>query len=245
MSSPFQPHTYPIRKVDAARQEPPATPEGSAAAGASEDVAAADTAGSPSGAPEGPAPHETAGSHGTPGASGGGAPSWGVQPGLATPAGGANATPQPGGADVSVPSAQAPEGDLRLFAGLYRRSPWLALATTVFLLSLAGFPFTAGFFGKLYILLGAVAMGNWWLPAVMIVTTAVSYAFYFKIVRQMYMRPGTGASPLPVPPALGVLIAVAAVGTVVLGIFPGLAFDWMQQHLPMLQQFFTPGSPAL
>lgn len=108
MSSPFQAHTYPIRKVDAARQEPPATPEGSAAAGASEDVAAADTAGSPSGAPETPAPHETAGFHETPGASGGGAHSWGVQPGLATPAGGADAAPQPGGADVSVPSAQAP-----------------------------------------------------------------------------------------------------------------------------------------
>lgn len=141
--------------------------------------------------------------------------------------------------------ARAPEGDLRLFAGLYRRSPALALATTVFLLSLAGFPFTAGFFGKLYILLGTVAMGNWWLPAVMIITTVVSYAFYFKIVRQMYLRPGPNGTKLHIPPVLGVLIAVAAVGTVVFGIFPGLVFDWMHQSLPMLEQFFTPGTPAV
>ena len=88
-------------------------------------------------------------------------------------------------------------------------------------------------------------MGNWWLPAVMIVTTVVSYAFYFSIVRQMYLRPGTGGARLEVPPALGLLIAVAAAGTIVLGIFPGLAFDWMHQYLPMLQQFFSPGTPAL
>jgi len=141
--------------------------------------------------------------------------------------------------------ARAPEGDLRLFAGLYHRSPWLALATTVLLLSLAGFPFTAGFFGKLYILFGSIAMGNWWLPAVMIVTTVVSYAFYFKIVRQMYLRPAAEGTALRVPPVLGLLIAVAAAGTVVFGVFPGLAFDWMQQYLPMLEQFFTTGTPAL
>ncbi|MFO7263346.1 MAG: NADH-quinone oxidoreductase subunit N [Bacillota bacterium] len=149
------------------------------------------------------------------------------------------------GAMTAPADGAAAEGDLRLFAGLYRRSPWLALATTIFLLSLAGFPFTAGFFGKLYILLGTVAMGNWWLPAVMIVTTVVSYAFYFKIVRQMYLRPAADTAPLRVPPALGVLIAVAAAATLVFGIFPGLAFDWMHQYLPMLQQFFTPGTPAL
>jgi len=88
-------------------------------------------------------------------------------------------------------------------------------------------------------------MGNWWLQAVMIVTTVVSYAFFFKIVRQMFLRPAADTAPLRVPPALGVLIAVAAAATLVFGIFPGLAFDWMHQYLPMLQQFFTPGTPAL
>ncbi len=157
------------------------------------------------------------------------------------------------------------DANLRVFAGLHRRSPWLALATTIFLLSLAGFPFTAGFFGKFYILLGALAMGNWWLPALMIITTVISYAFYFSIARQMYLRPpekapgGTSegvpeGTPegnserkerLKVPPVLGLLIVFAAVGTLVLGVYPGLAFEWMNQYLPILQQFFMPGTPAL
>jgi NADH-quinone oxidoreductase subunit N len=140
---------------------------------------------------------------------------------------------------------QSGDTNLRIFAGLYRRSPWLALAATLFLLSLAGFPFTAGFFGKFYILLGTLAMGNWWLPVLMAVTTVISYAFYFKIVRQMYLRVPAVADRLKVPPVLGLLILFAAVGTLVLGVYPGLAFDLMHQYFPVIQQFFTPATPAL
>ncbi|CAM3311831.1 NADH-quinone oxidoreductase subunit NuoN [Brevibacillus invocatus] len=118
--------------------------------------------------------------------------------------------------------------DLKGFAGLYHRSPVMAISMTIFLLSLAGIPISVGFFGKFYLFMGALAQENYWLSGVMIVTSVVSYYYYFGIIRQMYMRSGESEAPLAVPRGIWLLVLLLAIATVFFGVFPGLVTDYIQ-----------------
>ena len=73
--------------------------------------------------------------------------------------------------------------------GFAQEKPALAALFSVFLLSLAGFPLTAGFLGKLYILRAAVASDLSELAVVLVLASLVSYFYYLRIVVVMYMRP--------------------------------------------------------
>jgi len=131
---------------------------------------------------------------------------------------------------IMVVAQEQQTEDLKGFAGLYHRSPIMAVAMSIFLLSLAGIPVTAGFFGKFYLFMGALAQENYWLSAIMIVTSVISYYYYFGIIRQMYMRPGTTEARLAVPKGIWVFVLVMAVATVFFGAFPGLVTDYVQTH---------------
>jgi NADH-quinone oxidoreductase subunit N len=127
------------------------------------------------------------------------------------------------------------------FAGLYHRAPWTAAAMTVLLCSLAGLPVTGGFFGKLFILFGTVQTYTYWLGAVLLVTTIVSYAVYFKFIRQMYMRSGhtDGALKLPMPAAISIWICTAA--TLALGFFPMPILEWINNVITIPVDFLILG----
>jgi NADH-quinone oxidoreductase subunit N len=103
------------------------------------------------------------------------------------------------------------------YAGLAQRSPGLALMMTLFLLSLAGLPPTAGFFGKL-LLFGAAIQGDLlWLAVVGIINAVISVYYYWNVIRQMYLRaPETNTA---VPAVLGVrwALGLSVIGT--LGLF--------------------------
>lgn len=73
-------------------------------------------------------------------------------------------------------------------AGLGKRRPWLAAVFTLFLLSLAGFPPTVGFFAKYYLFSAAVKSGLYWLAIVAVVNSAVSVYYYLRPVVMMYLR---------------------------------------------------------
>lgn len=120
--------------------------------------------------------------------------------------------------------------ELKGFAGLYHRSPLAAVAMTIFLLSLAGIPVTAGFFGKFYLFMSAIAHQKFWLSAIMIATSIVSFYYYFGFIRQMYMRPGTTEAPLRLPKGVAAVIAVAAIATVIFGIVPGAVTDYIHNN---------------
>ena len=81
--------------------------------------------------------------------------------------------------------------ELRDFAGLWKSRPGLAGLMTVFLLSLGGFPPTAGFIGKWYIFAAAVQEGHYWLAIIGVLTSVVSVFFYLRIVVMMYMTEGS------------------------------------------------------
>ncbi len=109
--------------------------------------------------------------------------------------------------------------DLARFAGLGRRRPALAFAMTLFMLSLAGVPPTAGFFAKLYLFRAAVGADFVTLAIVGVLTSALGAYYYLRVVLYMYMRAPEGeeADGLRAP-SLGVALAIAALVVVFLGI---------------------------
>lgn len=120
------------------------------------------------------------------------------------------------------------EGDeIEDFTGLARRNKWAALVMLIFMFSLAGIPPTAGFIGKFYVFMAAVGANMTWLAVVAVVFAAVSAYFYLRVVMVMYMRepgetagtPGYDVRVVASPAAVAVLL-VAALGVLVLGVFP-------------------------
>jgi len=107
------------------------------------------------------------------------------------------------------------------FTGLGYERPGVAACLAVFMLSLAGFPTTAGFFAKFYILRAAIHSHLIGLTIVALLTSVISVYYYFRLIVVMYMREGkTQASSGPLPWALRVALAVSVVGIFYLGLYP-------------------------
>lgn len=119
--------------------------------------------------------------------------------------------------------------DLENFQNLGRSSPFMAAAMAVFMISLTGIPPAAGFFGKLYLLQVAVNGGLTWVAVVLVLTSTVSAYYYLRVVVNMYMV-DTQPRLLPVPAstAIGAVVAIGMIGTLVLGVYPGGAVEWAQ-----------------
>ncbi|MGG1679199.1 NADH-quinone oxidoreductase subunit NuoN [Neobacillus sp. NRS-1170] len=126
------------------------------------------------------------------------------------------------------------------FAGLYRRSPGLAVVMGILLISLAGFPGTAGFIGKLNIFIGAFAgTPHYVLASIMIATTVVSYFYYFGVMTQIFFRPSASEDKFKIPASILVVLIVAVVGSVLFGVMPNIALDFMNNNLDILADFFS------
>ncbi len=129
---------------------------------------------------------------------------------------------------VAVVQEQAGGDSLSDFAGLSRRAPVLSFCMMVFMLSLAGIPPLAGFFGKFYIFTSAVGggsdnLGMLWLVILAIAMSAVSLYYYLQVLKQIYIidapaKPSAGPAPISSQIAM-VLLALAVV---VLGCAPNL-----------------------
>ena len=78
--------------------------------------------------------------------------------------------------------------DIRSLYGLGADRPALAWPMTIAMLSLAGFPATAGFFGKIYLIDAAVDNGYAWLGVVIVLGSAISLAYYLRVVAAVWMR---------------------------------------------------------
>ena len=104
--------------------------------------------------------------------------------------------------------------------GLGWERPFLGVGMWVFMLSLAGFPLTGGFLGKLFVFSAIYEAGWWWLVVIGVLATALSLAYYLNIVRALYMRSGEVAPGAVVaaggsPPRDLLLDAAVAAGIVV------------------------------
>ena len=114
---------------------------------------------------------------------------------------------------------------IRDFAGLAKRSPYVAMVLTVSLFSLAGLPFFAGFTTKFYLFTAAAQGGLLWLVALAITNSVISLYYYMMVMRQMYMEAAEDETPVPVS-ALnrGVLGAMLA-GIIAIGVYPAPLVD--------------------
>jgi NADH-quinone oxidoreductase subunit N len=117
---------------------------------------------------------------------------------------------------------EAPGALVRDFAGLGRRAPLLALAMGMFLISLAGIPPFAGFWGKFFIFQAAIFADQAWLAVVMVVNSVISLYYYVAIVRQMYFVEVPQARPLRAPALVTGVVMLAALAVLAVGFFPDL-----------------------
>jgi proton-translocating NADH-quinone oxidoreductase chain N len=123
------------------------------------------------------------------------------------------------------------------YAGLSQRSPGLALAMLLFLLSLAGIPPLAGFIGKFYLFAAAMKEGFIWLVIVAVLNSIVSLYYYLQVVRQMYIIPPRTEEPVPASRALSGALLIALVGVLLLGIWPAPLVELIR----VAAQAFLPG----
>lgn len=130
-----------------------------------------------------------------------------------------------------VASAEGSRGGLADFRGLGWRRPLLGALLVLFLLSLAGFPPTGGFIGKLYLLLAAVESGHVTLAVILVLTSFVSYYYYLRVIWKMYFEEALEGVALPAPAGAAFRLAAVAAAVVILvaGLFPGRAIR-MAEH---------------
>jgi NADH-quinone oxidoreductase subunit N len=105
-------------------------------------------------------------------------------------------------------------------AGLYSRAPVEAVLMLVFLLSLAGIPPLAGFWGKYFIFLGLVETGHYTLAALGVLYSVFGLYYYLRIANAMFMREPLETEKLPLSPAMGVALTVTGIATLAIGLFP-------------------------
>ncbi len=113
-------------------------------------------------------------------------------------------------------------------AGLATRRPWLAFALAVCMLSLLGFPGTAGFIGKWYILIAATGAGQNLLAAILVLSSVVSAGYYLPVIMAMYMKPEPSEAAHG-DVGLGrlgeIAVAAAVAALLVFGVWPNRLLD--------------------
>ncbi len=106
------------------------------------------------------------------------------------------------------------------YRGLAQRSPLLALWMLLFLLSLGGVPFVAGFWAKLYVFWAAADKGLYWLVLLGAIITVVALFYYLLVVKRMYIDAPEKVGPVRVSPLLNLSILLCVLGTVGIGVYP-------------------------
>ncbi|HEX9704934.1 MAG TPA: NADH-quinone oxidoreductase subunit N [Gemmatimonadales bacterium] len=141
------------------------------------------------------------------------------------------------------------ESDVRIddLAGLAQQRPWLAALLALCMLSLLGFPPTAGFLAKWYVLVAAVEAGQGWLAAALVLTSVVSAGYYLPVIMVMYMRSEPGAeahATVRVGGLARTALAAAAAGLIVFGIRPNRLLELSQQGGTVVRAVAAPPPPA-
>jgi len=107
------------------------------------------------------------------------------------------------------------------YSGMGKRSPLLALALTLCLISLIGIPPAAGFMAKFYIFSGAVQHGLLWLVIIAVINSVIYAYYYLRVVKVMWLGEPVSMEKVPSSGALRVALSLSCLGVLLLGIIPG------------------------
>jgi NADH-quinone oxidoreductase subunit N len=120
---------------------------------------------------------------------------------------------------IGIVSRVVGSDEISAYAGLSRRSPGMAMAMLVVLLSLAGIPPFAGFIGKLLVFAAAVESGLIWLALIGIINTIVALYYYLSLLKVIYLfRSEDEQKIMLVPSSSAAALIVCVIGIVGLGI---------------------------
>jgi len=104
--------------------------------------------------------------------------------------------------------------DLKDYGGLYKRSPFLTIAMTIFLLSLMGIPPFAGFFGKLFVFGAAVNRNLAWFAVVGALNSVIAVYYYARVIKTMIMEPSADGRRIQLPWTSQALVWVMLLPTI-------------------------------
>lgn len=116
--------------------------------------------------------------------------------------------------------------DIADYAGLSRRSPSLALAMVVSLLSLGGIPPLAGFFGKFFLFSAAIQADMVWLAVVGVLNAIVALYYYLTVIKIMYVDKPADETAIAVPRPHAVTLVVTSLGVILMGTLSTPWFNW-------------------
>ena len=113
-------------------------------------------------------------------------------------------------------------------SGIGRRHPGAALAFSLFLMSLAGFPPTAGFFGRLYVFRAGIDAELYALVVIGLINSLIAAYYHLRVMVYMYMREPVPGAPVATPMRSGYVttaLIISAVLVLALGIMPGSSLE--------------------
>ncbi len=106
------------------------------------------------------------------------------------------------------------------FNGLGKSNPFLAFVLTISMLSLAGIPLTAGFIGKFFMFSRAMSQYQVWLTVLAVINAVIAIFYYFRVIIAMYFNKEERLA-ISIPANVSFVLAIAALFTIIIGIFPG------------------------
>jgi NADH-quinone oxidoreductase subunit N len=136
---------------------------------------------------------------------------------------------------------QAEVEDITALAGLSKRSPLMAATMTLAMVSLAGIPPLAGFFGKFLLLKavleqGTAHSGYYWLAGVAMIGVVISLYYYLGVVRAIYWsRDSANLSPIEISLPLQFTLYGCGLGMLFLGVYPGPMVQWASVAVKVLK----------
>ncbi|MEL7432604.1 MAG: proton-conducting transporter membrane subunit, partial [Chloroflexota bacterium] len=130
-------------------------------------------------------------------------------------------------AGVILFAEEAGTENISEYAGMQRRSPWMAFAMTVGLLSLAGIPPAAGFFGKFFLFQAAIEANLVALAIIGVLNSIVALYYYLVVIKIMWVDPSEDEDKaIEMSPAMGWTFGISTIVVVLLGVFPTPVINW-------------------
>ena len=128
---------------------------------------------------------------------------------------------------VSVVSAFTGKENISDFKGFYKTNPMLSWVLTIALFSLAGVPPTAGFFGKLFLMMAGAAKGNYGIIIFAALNMVISFYYYLKVVKSVFMDENTNPiEKITVPMVSKIAMYICVVGVIVTGLV-SVVYDYI------------------